>query len=315
VQAIEPISFEIEGSGLDLPDFQARLSSPQSGWGETHDFLIHKALEKDFTEISQQSVKESYEEVMDEEFEPVNEVAPWLKEEIISYRYPPIHIFTPIYYMNGVLCMPNLLEEGVIYLLSNNKEKLRERRDAVVESLNRSPKIYGELGLESVTVDSGQDFTLNMLRKIEQVDSVEVGEPDDFENQIYRDLEPISEAFVHNVTVSFDSPQEPEYDILFSLSPSNTISIEVEDHSGTESVPGESDLIDGPSGESDFINASKVFSICKGVSSERIGELRLKSELTNVDIIEREQCSDRVRKYITEEMLPNLISPRGSRRM
>lgn len=199
-------------------------------------------------------------------------------------------------------------------MISNNKQKLRERRDAVVEELNRAPKIYGELGLESVEVDSGQDFTLSMLKNIELVDDVEIGEPDEFEGQVYRDVEPISEAFVHNVTVSFDSPQEPEYDILFSLSPSKTISIEVEDHSGTESVPKESDLIDNPSGEADFINASKVFTVCKGVSSERTGELRLKSELTNVDIIEREQCSDRVGQYIEDDLLPSAITPSGSPR-
>lgn len=308
MEAVEPVKFEIEGGTLDLPEYSPRLNKPNNSWDETPDFLFHKALEEDFKEISQKTIISEYNDVLDEKFTGPEQIIDELQDEITTYRYPPVHTFTPVYYMGGVVCIPNVSHSGIFYMVSNNKNKLRSVRDSVVEKLENSPDDYGAMGLEGVNVFYGSDFTLRSIEDVEHVDCVETGSADDFESRIYEDVEPISEAFVHNVSVEFDSPQNPEYDILFSLSPGNTISIEVEDHSGTDSVPGEDDLIDGPSGESDYINAAKVFTVCNGVESERMGELSLKTKLKNVDIVEKDQIADRIKNYIADKMILDGVS-------
>lgn len=315
MEAIEPVNFEVQGSGLDLSDYSSRLAAPHNGWDETHDFILHKVLIDHFNEISDLTLMEKYEKLLEEEFEAIDGIVPWLQEEIMSFRYPPVQSITPAYHVTDVLCVPNPYYKGTFYIISNNKNKLRDIRDRVIENLRETPDMYGPLGVEDINVYSGGEFTLQMMGDIELVKSVNRGEADDFEEQIYEEVEPISEAFVHNITITFESPQEPEYDIVFSLGPDSTICIEVEDHSGTDNEPEEQDIIDNPAGKSDYINASKVFTVPKGVSSERIGELRHKSELTNVDIIERNQCSEHVLNYIDEEMLPDEISPHRTRYM
>lgn len=309
MQAIEPVKFETGGSGLDLQDYNTRFSGSQSKWKDTHDFLLHKTLVDHFEEISQQSVVEEYRAFLNEKFKESEEIFPKIQEKVTRFNFPPFHTFSPVYQMDGVVVVPDLANSGTFFMMSNNKNKLREIRDTVVQELEDCPETYGELGIDGINVYYGADFTLNMIEEIPQVESVTVGEPDEFEEEIYGEVEPLSEAFVHNVTVSFDSPQEPEYDILFSLGPENTISLEVEDHSGTDNVPSDDDLIDGPASESDYINASQVFTICKGVKSERVGELRLKTELTNVDIIKKDQCAESVLAHIEEEMTQGLFTP------
>jgi hypothetical protein len=307
MNAIEPIKFVADGSGLDLSEYSSRISGPNSKWDETHDFILHYSLSDMFDELSGQSMSEEFQNLLDERLSDSEEILPSIRNHVIRIFAPPVQVTTPVYYMNGVTCVPNPDNNGIFYMISNNKNQLRDIRDRVIENINDAPETYGPMGIDDVEVYSGREFTLEMVRNITEVNSIQTGESNDFENQIYEKLEPISEAFVHNVTVSFDYPQEPEYDILFSLAPELTLCLEVEDHSGTDSEPGEADLIDSPAQESDFINAKQVFATTKGVSSETLGELRPKAELTNVDVLDRERCAERVRSYIEDEMLPKAM--------
>jgi len=308
MQAIEPIKFEIEGEGLDLPEYSARLNSPNSDWEKTDEFLLHQALTEDFEEISQRSVLSEYNDLVEEKFEPAESILEGIQEQITSFRYPPFQTFTPIYQMGDVLAIPNTRHSGIFYLISNNKSEVRHWRDKIFDRLAESLDDYGAMGLESIELYAAEDFTLQLLRELDKVNSVKQGEPDEFEESIYNKLEPISEAFVHNITVEFETPQEPEYDILFSLNPGNTVSIEVEDHSGTDNVPGEDDLIDNPSGESAYIDADEVYTVCKGVEADRISELNPKTTLTNVSLIEDESLPEAVRKHVENNMIPDAIS-------
>jgi hypothetical protein len=196
----------------------------------------------------------------------------------------------------------------VFYLISTNKDKLRDIRDRILTDLEQTPETFGALGVDNITIHSGEEFTIRSLEATESVESVELGEMDEFEETIYNQLNPISEAFVTNVTVSFEYPPQPEYDLVFSLAPGHTVTIEVEDHSGSESEPAQSDLIDDPAAESEYINASQAFSICKGVPPDSLGQFKPKAELTNVDILEEDQANDRVLEYIQGNLLPQAIN-------
>lgn len=166
----------------------------------------------------------------------------------------------PIYYKEDITLVPNRRNRGYFYMISNNKSRLRDMKSKLIDKVQEITDMYNPMGIEDINIYHASDFTLNILKNNSNVNNVTTDELDnDFEEQIYRDLEPMSEAFVHNVTVSFESPQEPEYDILFSLGPNHTVSIEVEDHSESESQPSESDVIDDPSSEAGYINADCVF--------------------------------------------------------
>ena len=310
MQAIEPVQFNVEGSGLDPTDYQERFTHPTSNWEETHDYILHQSLEKCFNEISHKTLMDDFREHMNEKTEAIDGYIPGLSDQFVGGYYPGPRAGIAVYHMPDVIAVPNPAIKGVFYLISNNKDKLRDIRGRVLEDLQRTPETFGALGVDDITIHSEQDFTIHSLENTESVKSIETGEMDDFEETIYKQLNPISEAFVNNVKVSFEYPQEPEYDLVFSLGPGHTITIEVEDHSGTDSEPNQSDLIDDPAAESEYINASQAFSVCKGVSSDLLGQFKPKAELTNVNILEEDQASDSVLTYIREEMVPDAINLR-----
>jgi hypothetical protein len=307
MEAVEPVAFEVTGSGLDPKDYVARMSNRPNDWDETHDYILHQALDKHFEELSRYSLMEELREMIDNRLDDIEGYIPGLGDNILNTFMPPIRSGVTVYHMSDVIVVPNKAFNGYFYVVSNNKNKAREIRDLVIEDIEQAPETFGALGVEGVTTFYGGDFTLRCLQETEAVTSIEQGEMDEFEERIFDIVEPISESFIHNVKVSFDHPQEPEYDIVFSLAPGNTLTIEVEDHSGSDNEPDQSDLIDDPSAESNYINASQAFSICKGVSSELLGQFKPKAELTNVNIIEKDQCSDKVVENIEDEMLPRAL--------
>lgn len=113
---------------------------------------------------------------------------------------------------------------------------------------------------------------------------------------------------MHNVTVSFDRSPEPEYDLLFALGSNNILNAEVENHSGTESQPGENYLMDNPLSEADYINANKVFSVVNGIDADKLGQYRNSAELRNVDILEKNDCLKTISDYIQTTMMPTALN-------
>ena len=310
MNSIEPIAFEIEGSDVDLQNYQSRLHPRGTEWDEVHDFILHEAVNERFQEFSRETLYEQFQDVISEELEEMNDHLPNLIER---YRdIPRIHPFRgmihPIYYQENITIVPNPQQRGFFYMMSDNTEHLRDVKGELIDKITEVANRYEAMGIQEVNIYHGSDFTLNILKNNENVNNVSVDDFDnDFEERIYRDLEPMSEAFVNNVTVSFDSPQEPEYDIILSLGPKNTLLIEVENHAGSDSQPSESDVIDDPSSEAGYINADCVFTIINGVDSELINQFRQKSELTDVRILEEAQCPDEIFDYIQNELLQSTL--------
>lgn len=310
MQAIEPVQFNVEGSGLDPTDYEQRFANPVSDWDETHDYILHQSLEKHFEEISHKTLTDDFRNYVSEKTEAIEGYIPGLSDQFRGGYFPGPRGSLAVYHMDEIIAVPNFAIEGVFYLISSNKNKLRNIRDKILEDLEKTPETFGALGVDSINIYSEDDFTTHSLANTESVESIEVGEMNDFEETIYKKLNPISEAFVNNVKVSFEYPQEPEYDLVFSLGPGHTITIEVEDHSGADSEPNQSDLIDDPAAESEYINASQSFTICKGVSSDLLGQFKPKAELTNVDVLEEDQANNIVRTYIQEDMIPEVVNLR-----
>lgn len=309
MNSIEPIAFEIDGTDVDLQKYTPRLHPRATDWDEIHDFILHEAVSETFQEFSRETLYERFQEVMSDELENMNDHLPNLLERYRDFpRFPFRSGISPIYYRENITLVPNPQHLGFFYMISDNKEHLRDVKSELVGGMKELANRFEAMGIEDINIYHGPDFTLNILKNNDNVNSINIDEFDnDFEERIYRELEPLSEAFINNVTVSFDSPQEPEYDILFSLGPENTLVIEVENHAGSDSQPSESDVIDDPSSEAGYINADCVFTVINGVDSELVGQYRQKSELTDVRILEESQCPDEIFDYIQNGLLQSTL--------
>jgi hypothetical protein len=315
VETIEPVKFRATSSGFDIKDsYRARLHGFGGGWNKTHDFLLHEAMSEYFDELSPVTLSEKYMDVIqEEEIDKISDVSP----HVVDYISPePTETLggppptSTLYVASDSIVIPNQTQEGIFYILSNNKNRARKKRDDIIADFIEMEDDYEHLGMEDIELKYGSEFTVDSLSNVDNVSEVNIGEPDEFEQQVYEELEPLSEAFVNNVTIDFgDYNANPECDVIISLSPANRIYVEVKDYSGVDNAPNENDIIDTPLKKSGLLNVDLTLSVVKGVSDSKMTNFKSSAELReNIMILQK----DDVLEYICDHIEQTL--PRSSMR-
>lgn len=310
MEAVEPLGFEVRGGKLDLSNYQRRIRS--NDWDATADFLLHEAVKDRCREIGSRTIQEEFSDFLQSKMEPLEQVSPVLSESFSPSIFPASMGQTAIYISGETVVVPNPDSQGVVYVVSNNKNEARSVRDEIESNLVSASKPYDALGLEEVAVATGSKFTLNLLSMMSEVTDLEQDEPDSFEQEIADELSPISEVFANNVKVSFgDHSPNPEFDLLFGMSTEDILAVEVKDYSGTENDPSEKEIITTPSSNSGLVNADLTISVVKGAEPEELTSYKEQAELRGgVQICEKEQCAEVVKDYIEDTMVPRSIGNR-----
>lgn len=300
MNTVEPLMFEFEGKGIETDDnYQPRLSDRH--WSETSDFIFHKAATELCDEISPYTLQEKYSEIVESEIEPLKDVLPLPEQHIrvgdISSRGPGKQVF---YVRGETVIVPSRRGDGVLRLVSNNKNAARDLRGKLESELRERAEQFRGAGIENVSIKTASDFTLNNIRHQKADIDVNTGEPDDFEQEVLDELSPFSESFVSNVKVDFKNYSPcPEFDILYASSPRSIIQVEVKDYSGTNDEPGENEAIHRPLRRASLLDISRTFTVLRGVDDEKMEELKKSSELRNqVSIVEKHEISGMIQPIL-----------------
>lgn len=207
---------------------------------------------------------------------------------------------------DSTIIVPNFEREGVIYVISDNKDKARNARDEIISRIREVESKFNGLGIDRIKISSEQDFAREMLSQNNKVESIkEDEEMNDFEGEIHDEVKPISEAFGKNLTINFEgAPQNREYDLLFCLSPTNVLHISVKDYSGRDDNPVKEDLITDPRSKATLLGSNMSISAVKGANKEDMNQFKAEASLRDdIKIFKKDNIRSQTLDYIEEEML------------
>ena len=311
MEAIEPIKFEVVGPGIELDESYDGCQISQ--WDETHNYFLHQSVSEHFDFIDKDKYVETINQAILDEVSDFHEV---ISVDRNVWAQPfgfPVPGSLPIYLREGVILFPYTDMEGVFFIISNNNREARSVRDEIISALRDLKTTFGGAGVEEINIDSGSDFTREMILSNPDISDVETGESDEFEEEIYDTLSPITEALAPNQIVDFGGhPQNREYDILFALSSDNILHISLKNYAGVDASPTAEDVISDPQDIASLLGADMTISVVKGIEDEELmGTFRREIELRDsIELCTETECVTKVREYIEKEMLPPLFSDR-----
>lgn len=298
MNTVEPIWAEWAGKGIETDEnYQERFTDR---WDETTDFLFHNAAIELCDEISPYTLQEKYSEIVESEIEPLKDVLP-VPEQQIRMGNVSSGRTSRVYYVRGeTVIVPSRRFSGTVRLVSNNKNAARDLRDKFKAKLREKAESFHGAGIEEINISDPEDFTLRKVKQHNAEMDTEVGEPEDFEEQILDELKPLSESFVSNVSVDFKNYSPcPEFDIMFAPSPRLLIQIEVKDYSGVDDEPGEDDAIHRPLRRASLLDVAKTYTVIRGVEEDTMEELKKNSELRNqIEIVEKRDIVDAIQPIV-----------------
>lgn len=299
MESIEPIYFEWEGSGIETDDqYQNRFR--EWTWDITSDFIFHKSASEVAEEISPFTLEEKYEEVVDTETETIRDVLPLADQQISMGTVSRRGINDTVYYVRGdSVIVPANRVDGLARIVSDNKNAAR---DLVAKLSNQIERFCNQLsgaGIESVSVYTGEEFTLENITHHEATIVVEKDaddETNEFERQVIEELQPLSQAFVNNVRVRFpDYPPDEEFDVLFSSGPNGLLQVEVKDYSGMDDNPGLEESIHRPLRKASLLDVDQTFTVLRGVDDSHMDQLRKNSEVRkNIQVVDKSELVDKI---------------------
>ena len=300
MNTIEPLKFEFEGNGIETDEnYQPRLTN--RSWSETSDFIFHKAATELCDEISPYTLQEKYSEIMESEIEPIKDVLPLPEQHIQIGDISARGRRNSVFYVRGeTVIVPSLHVDGVVRLVSNNKNAARDLLGKLESKLSTWAQRYHGAGIDSIDVIVEEDFTIENIRHPNAETDVETSEPDTFEQEVLEELNPLSQSFVSNVEVNFRNySPSPEFDILYASSSRGMIQIEVKDYSGVDDEPGEDDAIHRPLRRASLLDVAQTFTVLRGVDEERMNELKKNSDLRNkISIVEKNEISEAIQPIL-----------------
>ena len=302
MNTVEPLMFNWNGSGIQTDDnYNQRL--PDRSWHETSDFLFHHAAIELCDEISPYTLQERYSEIVESEIEPIKDVLPVPERHIqiggVSSRG------NRVYYVRGeTVIVPSRRRDGIVRLVSNNKNAARDLRGKLVRNLKQKAEQFYGAGIGNIEIYTSDNFTIESIEHPNASLEIERGESNDFEEQVLGELSPLSESFVSNVKVNFDDyPHNPEFDIIYASSPRRLIQVEVKDYSGTDNEPGEEDVIHKPLRKASLLNISMTVTVINGVDKEVLSELIRNSELRNqIKIVRKSEVKNSIQPLLEQSI-------------
>lgn len=300
MNTIEPVKFDIEGEGIKTDDnYQPRLAG--ASWSDTNDFIFHQAAIDLCEEISPYTLQEKYSEIVESEIEPIKNVLPIPEHHLHIGDVSPEGRRNRVFYVRGeTVIVPSLRTEGELRLVSNNKDAARDLRGKLTSALEDNAEQFRGAGIEEIDIRMGEDYTLHNIQHPNAELEVSTGEPDDFEQQVMDELKPLSESFVSNINVDFvNYSPSPEFDILYALSPSQLLQVEVKDYSGTDEQPGIEDAIHRPLRRASLLGVSSTVTVLRGVDDHTMDELEMESDLRNrLTIVEKPEVKEVIQPFL-----------------
>lgn len=135
METIEPIHFEIEGRGLDIDNEFPRSRE----WNQTKLHLLDTAVSDFCDPINDNKLRKKYMKVFESELEQVTEILPNFGQTTPPGLEVP-SIPGTVYLHDNSFIVPNMNEDGIMYIISNNKNKARTLRDDVIRELKEKQK-------------------------------------------------------------------------------------------------------------------------------------------------------------------------------
>jgi hypothetical protein len=162
MNTIEPLLFQWEGKGIETDEnYQPRLS--KRSWEETSDFIFHQAAIELCDEISPYTLQEKYAEIVESEIEPIKDVLP-VPEQSIRMGDVSSGRGNRVYYVRGeTVIVPSRRVEGVVRLVSNNKNAARDLRDKLGSELERKAEQFHGAGIDNIDIIKSEDFTVHNI--------------------------------------------------------------------------------------------------------------------------------------------------------
>lgn len=296
MNSIEPFLFKWEGKGVQTDDnYQRRF--PEWEWDVTTDFIFHQAASDLCDEISTYTLQEKYAEIVASEMEPIQDVLPLPIEEMnmgsVSSRSGRQRV---LYVRGESVIVPSGRSEGLARIISNNKNAARDLRGKFSSKLEEIAGKFHGAGISELDTYTAEDFTLEHINHPNAEINIELGDPDEFEDQVMAELTPLSEAFVSNVNVEFiEYSPNPEFDIIFASGPWGLLQIEVKDYAATNNEPGKEEAIHRPLRKASLLNIDQTVTVLKGVENQTMEELKMDSELRNkIQVVEKSELVETI---------------------
>lgn len=315
MQSIEPLQFEAHGPGIDVKndEYDQKIRyGPNQEWDDTHDSLLSQSVPDNLDEISPDTLGNKLQEIIDEVFEPVDNIAPELsKRRESQYHFIP-EMGRPrmtFWANDDTVIVPNPSIDGNIFLVSSNKDRGRAVRDNFIDNLKEKESHLDLYGVDEIKIKAGTEYAKNLIINTDQVSEAEEQEADDMEDSIRNNLLSVTESILCSCRMQFgDNKENAEYDILIPLGPNNILNVEIKDYSGIEDSPEEDDIINDPLNQARLLNINHVFSIAKGIDDDLRQEFERSVQLRDdIEIVSESNITEKVRDYIQEEMVSELV--------
>lgn len=268
--------------------------------------MLNDALSEIADEKSNRIFREKYEELVSDQLSVIRELIPALLESPEAYEEADDGSAVVFWeFDEDTVIFPDFRSEGVVYVISDNKDKARSARKELVKKIGKVEEKYKGMGIEEVEIFSEEEFTKDMIAQKDKISSIEQGEEmNEFENEIYDQVKPISEAFGKNLIVDFEGAQNREYDLLLALSPANILHISVKDYSGREESPDKEELVKNPRGIATLLGSDMSFSAVRGIDNDDMDSFKKEATLRDdVEIHRKDDIHDEVLMFIERGMI------------
>jgi hypothetical protein len=310
MEAIEPIRFTAEGPGINV-DGSYDGSHIGGNWDETHNFLLNRVISDYFDIVDGEYYFDKFRDLIEEELEPIQNVLGPDQEDIVTGPYRmPIPGPAPVFLREDTIAVPHEDIQGVLYIISNNNREARSLRDNIVDDLKEAENTFAGAGIKNIGISTTQEFTQDMILFNQDVTEINTDDADEFEEEIFDMVKPISEGFARNQIVNFgDHPQNREYDLLFAPTPDNILHISLKNYAGVDEEPSKEDVISDPRDIASLLGADMTISVAHGIEDdEKMASFRREAELRDEIIIcTKDACLSRVKSHIEDTMIPPLL--------
>jgi len=315
MQAVDFLQFEAIGKGIEVKNdnYTKKVQfRHDEAWNDTHDSLLSQSIPDDLDEVSPQKIEKEIDNIIEDMFSQVDDLAPDLIENPRTnyyFRPRPNRPKLTFWSKDDCVIIPNPTRNGNVFIVTSNKDVGRDVRDRLTDNLLDIGQHLEIYGVEDLKITDGAEYAKQVITEIDDVTGVEEEEPDELEKSVRNDLSSITESVLCSSRINFgDHSANPEYDILLPFGPNNILNIEVKDYSGRDEQPTEDEIINDPLNQARLLNINHVFSIARGVDDEKRKRFEHSVELRDdIDIVRRENITEKVRQYIEGNLLQRLM--------
>lgn len=288
-----------------------------TGFHPVRAWLFEKLIreENGFEVIDAKTLNEILVRELDKKLENVKTIIPEIAGMFLKFPRYVYYLDVPsLFIYKDIIVLPSPHEDGLIYIVSKEKEKVEDLLRKFEHRINEISEIVSDFGLNIKGIYHGNSYVEYVLKKTAVV--LKKGEfKRELEREVYESLsENITTAILHNLTLGFgytkkSKPFETfEYDIISCLSRDLKLQIEVKDYSTAKNEAKMEDgklkskLILEPLDKARLIDAECII-ILEGFEDRLFKEYEMFGRARGVTICTKENCLERIRGLIIENLL------------